>query len=120
MMFEICVEDLIDGVGLSHPAAMLSLRRIKSFVFAHQASPTREFSARLSGQKQAFCSPETQHGRRVRNVYSSILDFIKTVAFSICLLVEKDRVIVYVIKSGDCCRLITAVRCCTTWAVLSN
>ena len=26
------------GIDLSHPAAMLSLRRIKSFVFARQAS----------------------------------------------------------------------------------
>ena len=31
---------------------MFSLRRIKSFVFARQASPTREFSARFAVQKQ--------------------------------------------------------------------
>ena len=41
-------------IGLSHSAAMLSLSGIKSFVFARQASPTREFSARLGGQKQSF------------------------------------------------------------------
>ena len=38
----------------SRSAAMLSLRRIKSFVFARQASARREFSARLAVQKQSF------------------------------------------------------------------
>ena len=38
-------------IDLSHTAAMLCLRRIKSFVFAWQASPRREFSARLTVQK---------------------------------------------------------------------
>ena len=33
---------------------MLSLGRIKSFVFARQASARREFSARLAVQKQSF------------------------------------------------------------------
>ena len=41
-------------IDLSHSAAMLSLRRIKSFGFARKASPTREFSARLAVQKQNF------------------------------------------------------------------
>ena len=44
----------IAQIGLSHSAAMLAARRIKSFVFARQASPAREFSARLGGQKQSF------------------------------------------------------------------
>ena len=34
--------------------ATLSLRRIKSFVFARLTSPRREFSARLAVQKQSF------------------------------------------------------------------
>ena len=34
--------------------AMLSLRRIKSSVFARQASPRPEFSARLAVQNQSF------------------------------------------------------------------
>ena len=33
---------------------MLSLRRIKSFVFARLASPRREFTARLAVQNQSF------------------------------------------------------------------
>ena len=37
-----------------HSAAMLSLGGIKSFVFARQASATREFSAWLTVQKQSF------------------------------------------------------------------
>ena len=56
------IRSLID---LYHSAAILSLSRIKSFVFARQASPRRKFSARLAVQKQSFYSPETQHGRRV-------------------------------------------------------
>ena len=40
-------------------AAMLKLGRVKTFVFAWQASARREFSARLAVQK-----PETQHGCR--------------------------------------------------------
>ena len=36
------------------PAAMLILGGIKSFVFARQASPRREFSARLAVQIQSF------------------------------------------------------------------
>ena len=40
------------SIDFSNSAAMMSLRRIKSFVFARIASPTREFSARLAVQKQ--------------------------------------------------------------------
>ena len=59
-------------IGLSHSVVMLSLRRIKSFVFACQASPTHEFSARLGGQNKAFYSAETRHDCRVRKVYWSV------------------------------------------------
>ena len=45
------IQTLID---LSHSAAMLSLRRIKSFVFARLASPTCEFSAMLAVHIQSF------------------------------------------------------------------
>ena len=41
-------------IDLCHSAAMLSPRRIKSFVFARLASPRRKFSARLAVQKQSF------------------------------------------------------------------
>ena len=41
-------------IDLYHTVAMLSLRRIRSFVFAWQASATREFSARLAVRKQSF------------------------------------------------------------------
>ena len=60
----------VPAVDFCHSAAMLSLRRIKSFVFARLASPRREFSARLAVQKQSFYSPKNQHGRRVTKVYS--------------------------------------------------
>ena len=53
-------------------AAMLSLGRIKSFVFARQASARPEFSARFAVQKQAFYSPETQHGRHVIKDYWTV------------------------------------------------
>ena len=43
-------------IDLYDSAAMLSLRRIKGFVFARQASARREFSARLAVQKQSFYS----------------------------------------------------------------
>ena len=43
-----------DMIYADNTAAMLILRRIKSFVFARQASPRREFSARLAVQKQSF------------------------------------------------------------------
>ena len=43
-----------NAVDLSHLAAMLSLRRIRCFVFAGLASPTRECSSRLAVQKQNF------------------------------------------------------------------
>ena len=42
---------------------MLSLGRIKNFVFARQASPRGKFSARLAVQKESFYSPETQHDK---------------------------------------------------------
>ena len=43
-------------IDLCHSAAMMSLRRIKSFVYARQASPSkrREFSARLAVRKQSL------------------------------------------------------------------
>ena len=41
-------------IDLSHSAAVLSLRRTKSFVFERLASPTREFSAELAVKKQSF------------------------------------------------------------------
>ena len=47
----ICVLVRID---LCHSTAMLSLGRIKSFVFTRLVSPRREFSARLVVQKQSF------------------------------------------------------------------
>ena len=50
---------------------MLSIGGIKSFVFARQASPRREFIARLAVQKKNFYPPETQHGRRVTKFYST-------------------------------------------------
>ena len=56
-------------IDLSHSAAMLSLRRIKSFVFARLASLWIRVWARLVVKNKAFYSPETQHGRRVRKVY---------------------------------------------------
>ena len=39
------------NLDLSHSAAMLSLRRIKTFVFARQASPILEFNAMLNHVK---------------------------------------------------------------------
>ena len=54
-------------------AAMLSLEGLGSFVFVQQASPRREFSARLAVQKKkTFYSPENQHGRRVIKIYCII------------------------------------------------
>ena len=41
-------------MDLCHSAAMLSLRGIKSFVFARQPSRRSEFSARSTVQKQSF------------------------------------------------------------------
>ena len=59
--------------------AMLSLRRVKSFVFAQQASPRRKFSPRLAVCKyKAFYSPETQQGCQVTKVYCVVPENIHT------------------------------------------
>ena len=44
----------LSTIDLYHSAAMLSLRRIQSLVFAREVSPRRDFSARLALQKQSF------------------------------------------------------------------
>ena len=58
-------------IDLSHTAAMLSLRGIKSFVFHRK--PRIEFASgqSLPCQNKAFYSPKTQHGRRVIRIYCS-------------------------------------------------
>ena len=50
-------------IDLCHLAALLSLRRIKSFVFAHGKPRTEFASGRgLLCKNKAFYSFETQHG----------------------------------------------------------
>ena len=47
----------------------LGLGKIKSFIFAWQASPKLEPAQGLSCKNKAFYSPETQRGRRVIEVH---------------------------------------------------
>ena len=49
------------GIDLYHTAAMLSLRRIKSFVFASLALNSRLREA-CRAKTRLFISPETQYG----------------------------------------------------------
>ena len=53
-----------------HSAAMLSLRGIKSLVFAWKPQPDRNSVQGLPCKNKTFYSPETQHGHRVRSVYT--------------------------------------------------
>ena len=63
------MRDSASPIDPYHSAVMLSLEGIKSYVSHGKPRPDASSVRGLSYKNKAFYSPETQHGRRVINVY---------------------------------------------------